>query len=193
MLPVLLLYLVLAEAFDLIVALATPVADLLFQEGAAQIKFPVLFAIFLLVFIAFIFCLLLRSVTVRKVGEWIERIILGRLPAYNAIKSLTTGFSGSEERVSFIPALLSLADENRELVYIVEDHGDGYLTVMVPWTPTPFAGSLKIVKKSCITPLDVSMSKVTEVLSYWGSGLHELLAGSGSKPGAAAEKMQAGE
>ena len=190
MLPILLLYLVLAEAFELIVALATPVADLIFQEGAAQIKFPVLFAIFVLVFISFIFGLLMRAEIGRRIGKWIERTLLGRLPAYNAIKSLTSGLADTEARSTFIPALMHSTDGNQELVYIVEDHGNGYLTVMFPWTPTPFAGSIKIVKKDFITPLDASMGDVTRVLSYWGVGVHELLAGSTSEPGPVAEKMQ---
>ncbi len=190
MLPILLLYLVLAEAFELIVVLATPVADLIFQEGAAQIKFPILLAIFLLVIISFVFGLIMRAQTGRRIGSWIERTLLGRLPAYNAIKSLTSGLAGSEARSSFLPALMRSADGNQELVYIVEDHGNGYLTVMFPWTPTPFAGSIKIVKKDFITPLDASMGDVTRVLSYWGVGVHELLAGSASEPGAAVEKMQ---
>ncbi len=117
MLPILLLYLVLAEAFELIVALATPVADLIFQEGAAQIKFPVLFALFLVVFISFIFGLLMRAEIGRRVGKWIERTLLGRLPAYNAIKRLTSGLAGSEERSSFIPALMHSTDGNQELHY----------------------------------------------------------------------------
>jgi uncharacterized membrane protein len=190
LLPVLLLYLILAEALELIVALATPVADLLFADPDAHVEFPVLFAVFLLIIASFILGLLMRAETGRRLGAWIERTLLGRLPAYNAIKSLTSGLADTEERSTFLPALMNSADGNQELVYIVEDHGNGNLTVMFPWTPTHFAGSIKIVKKSCITPLDVSMGDVTRVLSYWGVGVHELLAGSVSEPGAAAEKMQ---
>jgi hypothetical protein len=43
LLPILLLYLLLAEALDLIVALATPIADL-FPEGTfGKVEFPVIF------------------------------------------------------------------------------------------------------------------------------------------------------
>jgi uncharacterized membrane protein len=193
MLPVLLVYLTLAEALGLIVALATPVADLLFDNHDLLAKFPVLFAVLVLVFASFVFGLLMRAQTGRLIGAWFERTLLGRLPAYNAIKSLTSGLADTEARSTFIPALMHSEEGVQELVYIVEDHGNGYLTVMFPWTPTPFAGSIKIVKKKLITPLDISMGEVTRVLSYWGVGVHELLAGSAFEPGAAAEKMQPGE
>ena len=117
------------------------------------------------------------SETSRRFGNWIERTILGRLPVYNAMKSLTTGFSDSQQESAFKPALLKSADGEKELVYIVEDHGNGNLTVMLPWTPTPFAGVIKIVPKERVEPLDASMTKVTEALSQWGIGTKNLLAG----------------
>ena len=36
----------------------------------------------------------------------------------------------------FRPALLITPEGEREPAYVVEDHGDGQLTVLVPWCPT---------------------------------------------------------
>jgi len=190
LLPILLLYLIIAEALGMIVALATPVADLLFKNHDLLAAYPVVFAVIVLIMVSFLLGLLMRAETGRRFGKWIERTLLGRLPAYNAIKGLTSGLADSEERSTFLPALMHSQDGTQELVYIVEDHGNGQLTVMFPWTPTPFAGSIKIVKEKCITPLDVSMGDLTRVLSYWGVGVRELLGSKSSESGSAGKVMQ---
>jgi uncharacterized membrane protein len=176
LLPVILIYLALSEVVGVLVVMATPIADLFFPEHFEEVEFPALVALALLVGISFILGLIMLSDTGRRFGNWIERIILGRLPAYNAIKSLTTGFANSQHESSFKPALLKSDDGNKEFAYIVEDHGDGNLTILLPWSPTPFAGVIKIVPKDRVEPLAVSLTKMTEALSHWGVGAQELLA-----------------
>ena len=53
LLPVLLLYMLLSEALQLVVALATPIADLFPKEVFAQIEAPVLIALILIVGVSF--------------------------------------------------------------------------------------------------------------------------------------------
>ena len=60
----------------------------------------------------------------RRFGDWIERLILGKIPGYNAIKSLTKGFASSQEEDTFKPALLNSANGDKEFVYIVEEIDD---------------------------------------------------------------------
>ena len=177
LLPIILLYLVLSETLEVLVLLATPIADLIFPGHFEETEFPVLVALVLLVLISFILGLLMLSDSGRRFGNWTERIFLGKIPGYNAIKSLTTGFASSQENSSFKPALLKSADGEKEFVYLVEEHDDGNLTIMVPWSPTPFAGSIKIEPKDRVEPLSVNMAKLTEVLSQWGIGAKNLLAG----------------
>jgi len=40
-------------------------------------------------------------------------------------------------------ALLISADGEREFIYVIEDHGEDHLTVLLPWAPTAFAGFIK--------------------------------------------------
>ncbi|KPK31710.1 MAG: hypothetical protein AMK70_11940, partial [Nitrospira bacterium SG8_35_1] len=114
----------------------------------------VLVALVLLIGLSFILGLIMMSDIGRRFGDWIERIILGRIPGYNAIKNLITGFASSQQESSFKPALLKSSDGGKEFVYIVEDHGDGNCTIMQPWTPTPFAGSIlcRFYQDSCKGP-----------------------------------------
>jgi uncharacterized membrane protein len=176
LLPVIIIYLALAEAFGILVLLATPIADLFFPGHFEKAEFTVPIAIALLIGLSFILGLVMLSDTGRRFGDWIERVILGKVPGYNAIKSLTKGFTNSEQESSFKPALLKSADGNKEFVYIVEDHGDGNLTVMLPWTPTPFAGSVRIVPNDRVEKLAASMGELTETLSHWGIGAKDIVA-----------------
>jgi hypothetical protein len=52
---------------------------------------------------------------------------------------------------------------------------------MLPSSPTPMAGSVKIVARDQIEILDARQSEVTRVLSPWGFGTRELL-GNQKKP-----------
>jgi uncharacterized membrane protein len=175
LMPVILIYLALAETFEILVLIATPIADLFFPDHFEEAKFTVLLAITLLIGLSFIFGLIMMSNIGRKIGNWIERIILGKVPGYHAIKSLITGFTNSQQESSFKPALLKSPDGEKEFVYIVEKHDDGNMTILVPWSPTPFAGSIKIVTKDRVEPLSISMGKLTEVLSQWGVGSKDLI------------------
>jgi uncharacterized membrane protein len=114
LLPILLLYLLLSEALDLIVALATPIADLFPQGTFEKVEFPVIVGLILISGLSFLIGLGLRSVKGRRLGRWIERTVLGRLPAYKALKSLTTGFAEAGKDGAFKTAGLI---EKRLLVH----------------------------------------------------------------------------
>jgi uncharacterized membrane protein len=157
LLPVLLLFLLLAEALDLVVALATPITGLFPKGTFDESKFPVIIALVLIVGASFIIGLGLRSEKGMRLGRWIERNILGRVPAYHAIESLTTGFAEAGKDGAFRAAVLVSADGERELAYVIEDNGEDHLTVLLPWAPTAFAGSVKIVDRKHVELLDANL------------------------------------
>ncbi|PQP34080.1 hypothetical protein C6A37_09625, partial [Desulfobacteraceae bacterium SEEP-SAG9] len=132
LLPVLLLYLLLSEALDLIVVLATPIADLFPKGTFDQIKSPALIALILIVGVSFLIGLALRSESGRRLGGWIERTVFGHLPVYTALKSLATGFAKTGKEGAFRPAVMISPNGDRELAYVIEDHGDGRATVLLP-------------------------------------------------------------
>ena len=175
LLPILLVYLLLAEALGMIVALATPIADL-FPEGTfGKVEFPVIVGLILILGVSFFIGLGLRAKIARRSGRWIERTVLDRLPAYNALKSLTTGFAEAGKAGAFKAALLISADGEREFIYVIEDHGENHLTVQLPWAPTAFAGFVRIVDRKRVELLDANIGDVSKVLSHWGVGASGLL------------------
>ena len=175
LLPLLVLYMLLAELLQLVVELATPIADLFPQGTFDKINAPVLLALILIVGVSFVLGLALRSMTLRRLGLWIERSMIGRLPMYNAVKSLSRGLVGAKEEGVFRPAVLNSPDGSREIVYMIEDHGDGQVTILIPWAPASFAGPVKIMDNDRIEMLDASLGDTSRALSQWGVGVRDLL------------------
>ena len=175
LLPVVLLFKLLGEASKLVVALAAPIADLFPKGTFDEVKFPLVIAVLVLVAVCFLCGLLMRSAWASRCGRWVELQVLLPLPGYRALKGLTRSFANTTDADGFKPALLHSAPGERELAYLVEDHGDGFVTVLLPWAPTPLAGSVKIVRKEQIELLPKSLADMTRVLSHWGFGVRELL------------------
>jgi uncharacterized membrane protein len=174
-LPVLLLYMLLGEMLNLVVGLATPIADLFPKGTFDELTAPFPVAVILLLGVSFVVGLVLRVEIGRNLGGWLEQKVFDRLPLYGALKSLTKAFGEAGEGAAFRPALLAGSDGILELVYVVEDHGDGLLTILVPWAPTAFSGFVKIVRKDRVEMLDTNLAEASRVLSQWGVGIRDLL------------------
>ena len=175
LLPLLLLYLLLSEALGLIVVLAEPIADLFPRATFDKIKHPVAVGLGLIMGVSFLIGLALRSENGRRLGHWIERTVLDRLPVYKALKSLATGFAEAGKDEAFKTAVLNSSEGTREIVYVIEDHGDGQHTILQPWAPMAFSGSIKVVNQDRLEMLDSNLGDVSRVISHWGVGIRNLL------------------
>ena len=175
LLPLVLFYLLLSELLQVVVVLATPIADLFPKGTFDQVKMPVVIGIILIVGASFLFGLALRSVSLRRLGFWIERTLLDRLPLYNATKRLGRSLEGAQEESAFRSGVFTSPNGEKELVYVIEDHGDGQMTILCPFAPASFAGSVKIVSADRIEILEASFGDASRVIAHWGVGARELL------------------
>ncbi len=175
LLPLLLLELMLVEIFELIVLLATPIADLFPKSWIEAVNAPALVAVALILLASFALGVAARSAIGQRLGRWLERNTVGRIPLYGVLKGLAARLIEIGEGSAFKPAILVSADGQREFSYLIEDHGDGNATIMLPWAPTPLSGSVKIVPMQQVQVLDTSLGDLTRVLSHWGVGAHELI------------------
>lgn len=177
LLPLVLFYLLLAELLQVVVALATPIADLFPKGTFDKVEAPVLIGLVLIVGVSFLFGLALRSANLRRIGLWVERRMLGRLPLYAAVKQLARGLLvGAQEENAFKSAVLNSPNGEREIVYVIEEHGDGQVTVLVPFAPAGFTGSVKIVPGDRIDVLKASVGDASRVIAHWGVGAGGLIA-----------------
>jgi uncharacterized membrane protein len=176
LIPIVVLYITLRELLELMVAMATPIADL-FPEGTFDHeKETEIIAILLILGTAILLGLLASAKPIRSLGAWVEDRTLNRLPMYRMLSSFVAAFLGMEEEETFKPALLTNDGGTREPVYVIEDPGYDQVVVMQPWTPTPFAGSLKLVPKSKVEILPVTLDEFSLSLTHFGLGLAGLVA-----------------
>lgn len=188
LLPVLLFIMLLDQTIGLVVTLVTPIADLFPENSFARTQFPLILALILLLGASLLMGLAMRASLARRFGSLIERQTLSRMPMYTFVKTAITGLLGGDQATAFKPALMVSDGHQREFIYVVEDHGNGDLTIFQPWAPTAFSGSVKIVSKEQVQPIDSPLMEVTKMLNHMGLGAHELL--SGSKIGAAVKPKE---
>lgn len=175
LLPLMLLWMLVGQVLDLVVSLATPIADLFPPSWFKDLSAPAIVAFGLILTASFLFGLVLRSQTLVRVGRFIEERTLNHLPMYSALKNLSAGFDSSEQ--GFRTGLLTWGDGSQELVYVVEQHDDGRTTVLVPNAPASFAGRIRIVPSDFVEILSASLGDSSRVVSLWGVGMGELLEG----------------
>ena len=118
LLPLVLFYLLLSELLQVVVALATPIADLFPKGTFDQVKMPVVIGIILIVGASFLFGLALRSASLSRLGLWIERTLLDRLPLYNAVKRMGRGLLGAQEDNAFRSGVFTSSNGEKEIVYV---------------------------------------------------------------------------
>ena len=175
LIPFLLFYLLFSELMDLVTALANPIMEMLPASISGRFEDPLVLAFIVLVLGAFLSGLALRSDKLKALGSWFENSTLKKLPLYSAAKRLSQGILGAKGDNVFSCGFMELTPGIRELVYIAEETGSGYMTVMVPLAPTGFNGPLKIIKSSMVTRIEVSVGEARIPVSEWGVGLQKLV------------------
>jgi uncharacterized membrane protein len=170
-LPLYLSILLLAKSFAGIVALVSPVTAML----PAAMQFRQVVAILIVILACFLAGIVVRTGPGLRAKNAIERSLLERVPGYSMIRSLTARLTGRQEDETFAVALVEIEDA---LVpaFIIEELDNGECTVFVPSAPTPAAGTIYILAKDRVHPVDVSFHTMLKVITKWGSGTGELRA-----------------
>jgi uncharacterized membrane protein len=175
LLPFLLTYLMMGQLFDAMLALATPIADLL-PKGAATSEWALrLEAAGLLVIGCFLVGLAIRTEPARRFGKWIEETFLNRIPPYVILRNLARRLSGRDVPNQLQPALIRTDPGTDLLGFIVEEHAGGKFTVLVPLAPMPGVGTLQIVNREKVQRLEVPMKDALGAILNWGAGTEALL------------------
>lgn len=175
LLPVVLVFLAIKEIFALLVNIATPIADIFPQGTFDHVKETEIIAVLLIAGLAFFLGVLSKVKAGRVLGHGIEKYTLNKIPMYRMLKSLVGAFLNLESEESFKPALLETDGGDLEPAYVIEDRGRPRVVVMIPWAPTSFAGSVKLVKRERVHRLDVTLDEFSLSLTHLGTGMSELL------------------
>ena len=178
LLPLMLLWMGLVEIGGLLAAMAAPIADILAdffpQDYFDNLTVPGVVAFFLIVVASFILGLAARSAWICNIGRNIENSVLNKVPMYKMLKIMSSAMIGSDTS-DVEPALLSDGSGGGDPCYVIEKHSDGRATVLLPWSPASFAGSIKVVQLSDLQILSCSLDEYSRSLSQIGVGVEDCI------------------
>ena len=174
LLPLMLLWIGLKEIGGLLEAMATPIADMFPGKYFEDLTAPGVVATFLIIGASFILGLAARSAWLSNIGHGIENSVLNRVPMYRMLKVISSALIDSDAG-DVKPALVTDGAGGGDPCYIIEKHKDGRATVLLPWSPASFAGSIKVVQQSDLEYLSCSLDEFSRSLSQIGVGVEECL------------------
>jgi uncharacterized membrane protein len=175
-LPLWVSLLLLFKAIKAALAVLQPIAKLVPQRFVHHD----VVALCLLVLICFVVGLIIRTELGKRIGDWLEQHLLGRLPGFSIIRSMIGQFAGKEDEQSFQPALVEI-EEALVPAFIIEKHADGQFTVFVSSSPTPMAGAIYILQPERVHPVAVPLRKAMVCVTKWGAGAAEMRAAMGAR------------
>ena len=173
-LPIMLLWIGLKEIGGLLTEMATPIADMLPGRMFDNLKAPGVIALLLIIGASFVLGLAARSAWLSSVGRNIENSILNRVPMYQMLKVISSALIDSDSGDAK-PALVKDGSGGGDPCYVMEKHKDGRATVLLPWSPASFAGSIKVVQQSNLEYVSCSLDEFSRSLSQIGVGVEECL------------------
>src|SRR5215471_5038027 len=168
-LPLWVSLLLLLKAIKAALAVLQPIAKLVPQKFVHKN----LVALGLLVWIFFLVGLVIRTELGKRIGDWLEQHLLGRLPGFSIVRGMVRQFAGAKDEQSFEPALVEI-EEALVPAFIIEKHADGQFTVFVSSSPTPMAGAIYILQPERVHPVDMPLRKAMICVTKWGSGAAEM-------------------
>ena len=174
LLPLVLLWIMLREIAQLLVQMATPIADMLPAGLFDNLLLPGVVALILLAATSLLIGIAAKSSVAAQLGHSFEGSVLNRVPMYRMLKLISsTLIDTTSTNVS--PALLRNDDGTGDPCYVIEQHDNDLTTILLPWSPASFAGSIKVVPKSKLEFFACSLDEFSRSLSFMGVGLEECM------------------
>jgi hypothetical protein len=125
------------------------------------------------------------------IGYKFETVILDRVPMYQMLKVISGALVRADES-DVSPALVLDGEGGGDPCYVMEDHGNGLTTVLLPWSPASFAGSIKVVPSKNLQYLECTVDEYSRSVSLMGVGIADCLSRSAS-PSSRIEPISPGE
>jgi uncharacterized membrane protein len=171
-LPIYLSVILLAKTLSAIFGLLSPVTAAI----PAGVQFRQVIAVLIVLAVWFVAGIVVRTGPGLRAKNALERTVLEKVPGYALVRGLTERVSHDDREGAFRPALVEI-EEALAPAFIIEELADGRYTVLIPSVPTPAAGSLLIMARERVHPVDVPFTQVVRVISQWGSGAGALARG----------------
>lgn len=166
--PVVVFVLVVAEAGDMMLAIAEPMSDLFPIDSIAGVAVANIVAIAIVLLICFLAGLLARTRQAQALADKAESAILRKLPGYAMIKGMAGSLS-PQQQAEMQPVIVKLDD--REVIGLeTERIDDGRVAIYFPGSPNAWAGRVEIFEARRVSRIDTPMTAVIEHAELMGKG-----------------------
>jgi len=175
-LPVLLTFMFLRWAVNLITDIIRPVTVLFLDKLHLHKTAADIMVIFIIILVCFIIGLIVKT----KFGTFIYRVIEKRIlkiaPGYSLFKETIKQFLG-QEKTPFSSVALVRVFENSTLMtgFVTDEHPDGRYTVFVPSGLNPTSGIIYHLEKEYVHLVDASVEDTMRSIISCGAGSENLI------------------
>ena len=169
-----LLWIGLREIGGLLASMAEPIADMFPSSYFDDLRWPGVVAAFLIIAASFVIGIAAMLSTMKLLGQKIEKNILFPIPMYKMLKIISSSLVQAETS-DVMPAIIKDGNGGGDPCYVMEEHDSGLATVLLPWSPASFAGSIKVVRKSQLEYLNCSIDEFSRSISFMGIGIADCL------------------
>ena len=171
--PVVALLLVLSKVFDVMLAVAEPMADVIPVDAIGGIALANVLAGLIILLLCFVAGLIARAGPAQRLAARIENSLLHKIPGYAFVKGMTNSLS--PEHAENMPAVLVSLGYSRRVGLEVDTVGTDGVAVYFPGSPNAWSGEVRIVDREQVEKLDAPMSVVIEHAEQLGRGSHDML------------------
>ena len=155
--------------------LVEPISEKLPVKSVAGVSATILVALFAIILVSFVAGLLAQSRVARGVVQQMETHLLGRLPVYGILKSLSNDVIAPGESAEHPVVLVRFDDAWQVAILIGPANGGSHSVVFLPDSPTPQSGTVMIVEKDRVQACDIPLAKMFSTLSARGMGLGNMV------------------
>jgi uncharacterized membrane protein len=174
--PLIVVIVVFEKGVALLRKVVVPLAGHFPYHKIAGVSVTTLLAIMLILILSFLLGLVAQTTHGRRVREWLEWTILGKIPGYTIFKSMLHGSTGLESEGD-VAVVLARFEDAWQIAFLVEVHEDGLRTVYVPGVPNPASGSIYYLTADRVRPVGISMHQALALIRRLGVGSKDVLKG----------------
>jgi uncharacterized membrane protein len=176
LLPLAVVLMLLGYALRLASMVAQPISDRLQLQwsDAAGVGLVTILSALVLVIVSFGAGVTARTYLGKRMTRWFENSLLGRLPQYQMVKSMTEGLAQLENASGIKPVLISI-EGGWQIGYLLEPLENGWLSVFLPQAPTPMSGNVMYFPADRVRPLSITMVEAMTIIKRIGVGSGQAL------------------
>jgi uncharacterized membrane protein len=176
LIPLVFVVVIVGKAFQIMKAVATPLAKLISVESFAGYAVVELLTAIIMILCCVLAGTLARSPWARKIHEKLDAVLLQMIPGYAWVKGITGGIRDDDAENLLRPVLVRF-DDQTQLAFEVDRAVGGLVAVYVPGAPDPRSGAVSYVTGDRIEPVNAEFKAVVKICRNLGRGSTEILTG----------------